>query len=186
MPTAAVSLAKKTFRLQAKQMHRRSSGPRSARCSARCQRTSSAVDPSARRVRGARWREFKRCDFQFPLAERSHFKLMSQSCRHICLHRGANFPNTVRSQTAPGSPFWVVPPVPATMCTSKRPVKSFSPPPVKRWSLATITKMMKPLPCKMNIWDACWSWVQVNFANRKKKNSYHFVSCSSPICCSPS
>ena len=151
MPTAAVSLAKKTFRLQAKQMHCRSSVPRSARCLARCQRTSSAVDPSARRVRGARWRELKRCDFQFTLAERSRFKLMSQSCRYICLHRGANFPNTVRSQTAPGSPFWVVPPVPATMCMSKRPVKSFSPPPVKRWSLATITKMMKPLPCKMNI-----------------------------------
>ena len=151
MPTAAVSLAKKTFRLQANPMRRRSSGPGSARCSARCQRTSSAVDPSARRVRGARWTEFKRCDFQFPLTERSHFQLMSQSCRHICLHRGANFPNTVRSQTAPGSLFWVVPPVPATMCTSKRPVKSFSPPPVKRWSPATITTMMKPLPCKMNI-----------------------------------
>lgn len=53
-------------------------------------------------------------------------------------HRGANSPNKVLSQTAPGSSSQAVHPVPAMTCTSKRLVKLFLLLLVKKWSLAAV------------------------------------------------
>lgn len=66
-------------------MHCRSSGPSSARCSVCCQRMSSVVDPSARWVTEAKWREWNGFFVLFfpihslPLTEHSHFNFLWQS-----------------------------------------------------------------------------------------------------------
>lgn len=103
---------------------------------------------------------------------------------NLAIHREANFPNTVWSQTAPSSPSSAVPQVPAMTCMLKRLVKLFLPPLAKKWSRTAITQMPKLLPCEMKICVSCWSWVQVSLAKTKTPGMFSRLFCYTlPDCC---
>ena len=103
---------------------------------------------------------------------------------HFFLRRGANFPNTVRSQTVPSAPSLAIPPGPATMCMLKRLVKLFSQLLVRKWFQTAIAWIQKLLPCKMKMWNSCWSLVQVSWNNTKTCTKFFFFL-AAPKCLSP-